>query len=502
MTTSTSTAGPAGPAATARPAPGPSPAPQLSRAGTAAARLRNLSTPARIRALTGTGIAVAAALGVVIAVVFGSVSSGLQLIGYQAAPEVSAATSLYFHLNDMDAQVANVLLVGNLHGLGMDRQQAQAIYAQDRAAADAALQRAAAVAGSSTSAQLGLRTALNGMGQYEALAGEAMYLDGVGAGTAGRPPAEALALYRQATDEMRTVILPAARSLTNANAAALTSAYETKRSTALTGALWVTVLGLALLAALIGLQFYVARRYRRLLNPALAAASIAALVLTIIGGTGLSSEAGQLRVAKVEAFDSILALSQARAVSYDANADESRFLVDPGRASQYQQAFLTKSDELVDLPGVGIFQYDAALAKAIDAYDANHADIRFGGYLGAEFRNITFPGERAAAVKTLLAYQLYERDDRHIRALNRAGNLSGAIAFDTSYAPGNSNWAFEQYGNALVSVIGINQRAFNVAIRTGLNGANGWTGLIPAGVVALIVLLILAGVRPRLAEHR
>jgi hypothetical protein len=142
-------------------------------------------------------------------------------------------------------------------------------------------------------------------------------------------------------------------------------------------------------------------------------ASVVALVLAVAGAAALSAQAGHLRVAKVEAFDSILALSQARAVSYDANVDESRFLVDPGRAAFYQQSFLTKSQELVGLPNVGIFQYDAALATSIDAYRANHADIRFSGYLGAEFRNITFAGERAAAEKTLAAYQVYERDDRY-----------------------------------------------------------------------------------------
>jgi hypothetical protein len=122
--------------------------------------------------------------------------------------------------------------------------------------------------------------------------------------------------------------------------------------------------------------------------------------------------------------------------------------------------------------------------------------------MGSEFRNITFPGERAAAQRTLLAYQVYERDDRHIRALNGAGNLSGAIAFDTSYATGNSNWAFEQYTNALASVIAINQRAFNVAIQAGQQGVRGWTGAIPGAAVALILLLVLVGVRRRLAEYR
>ena len=243
-------------------------------------------------------------------------------------------------------------------------------------------------------------------------------------------------------------------------------------------------------------------RFRRLISPALAAALLAALVLVGGSATGLLAEAGHLRVAKVDAFDSIIALSQARAVSDDANADESRYLVDPGRAAQYQQAFESKSRQLARIPVAGIFHYDAGLARAIDAYRAHHADVAFGGYLGTEFRNITFPGERAAAQRTLAAYQVYERDDRRIRALNQAGQLRAAIAFDTSYAHGNSNWAFAQYDSALSALIAINQHAFNAAISAGKDGVSGWTSLIPAGAVILIIALLAAGVAPRLAEYR
>jgi hypothetical protein len=460
------------------------------------------TTPGRIRALAAAAIVLALALGVVTAAVFGNVASGVQLIGNQAAPEVTATTNLYFHINDMDAQVANVLLVGGQRGLGISRQQAQGIYQQDRTQADSALQQAAAVAGTTPSAQRALATVLGGLGSYEALAAEAMYVDGQAATRPGRPPASALTLYRQATDLMRTTILPAAQQLTNAYAVALDGAYQAKRSAAQQGELWVVLLSVVLVAALIVLQFYLALRHRRLLNPALALATLVTIGLAVTGARGLSAGAQHLQVAKKDAFDSILALSQARAVSYDANADESRYLVDPARAAQYQQAFLTKSQRLVDLAPVGIFQYDAALAQAIDAYRANHADVRFGGYLGAEFRNITFTGERAAAERALATYQVYERDDRRIRALNATGDLGTAIAFDTSYAPGNSNWAFTQYDNALVAVIAINQRAFNQAIQAGHQGVSGWTGAIPAGTVVFLLAAVLVGIRPRLAEYR
>jgi hypothetical protein len=102
--------------------------------------------------------------------------------------------------------------------------------------------------GSLPSAQQALRPVLDGLGNYEALAGEAMYLDGQGASLPGRPPAAALVLYRQATDLLQGSILPAARNLTTTNAAALSSAYQAKGSAALQGMLWVVLLGAALLA--------------------------------------------------------------------------------------------------------------------------------------------------------------------------------------------------------------------------------------------------------------
>ena len=129
--------------------------------------------------------------------------------------------------------------------------------------------------------------------------------------------------------------------------------YNQGRSTAMSGQVLVLVLGLAVAGALLGTQVFLAVRFRRLVNPALAAATVLAVGLAIAGAVQLGAQAGNLKVAKQDAFDSILALTQARAVSYDANADETRFLVDPGRAAAYQDAFLRKSQELVNVGNVG-----------------------------------------------------------------------------------------------------------------------------------------------------
>jgi hypothetical protein len=123
------------------------------------------------------------------------------------------------------------------------------------------------------------------------------------------------------------------------------------------------------------------------------------------------------------------------------------------------------------------------------------------GFYGTEFRNITFGGERAAAERTLTLYQTYQVDDRHIRPLAAGGQLAAAIAFCTSYSPGQSNYAFDQYDKALAALIAINQDAFT---RTGAGAdhdLDGWT-LLPWLALAGVAALVAAGAWRRLGEYR
>jgi hypothetical protein len=476
------------------------------------------TTPGVTRAGAGAVIAAAAALAAVIAVAFSGVSGGLSSIGGTEAPEVSAATGLYFSLNDMDAQVANVLLAGPGPALAAARPGYLATYARDRQAAYADLQQAAVSAAGNPGAERRLQAVLDEVGRYEALAADALLSSeqqaraGAGTGAAGSTAgpgstagtAPASGYYRQATDLMRTSILPQVSSLARVSSARLDGAYAAGRSAAGTGLAVTALAGLAVLAGLAGLQAFLARRFRRRVNPALVAATLVALLAVTAAGGRLAAEASHLKVAKQDAFGSIVALSQARAVSYAANADESRYLADPGRAAMYQRSFVAESRQLADVGGAASAspaRYQAALDAAVKAYQSGGARVTFGGYLGAEFGNITFPGEQAAAAAALLAYQRYERDDGQLRALARR-DPRAAAAFDTGALPGQSDWAFGQYDRALSAVIGINQRAFTAAIAAGHGDAAGWDGLIPAGCAAVIAALVVLGVRPRLAEYR
>ena len=462
---------------------------------------RSWPTPRRLLTLGTLAVLLSAGLGTLIATSATGAGTEVNVIGEQAAPQVRVTTDLYFALSDLDAQAANALLVGTSPAMASERTAALKLYEQRRTQADTDLQQAAADGGSDLVVQQGVRTALNQLGLYESLVSQALLVNQQGADPAGRPSAATLAQYRQATDLMQTV-LTGVQKLTDHNHTILGDTYAQDSADSASTQVWIGVLGGLLVLVLVAIQVQLWLRQRRKLNPALLGATVVALLVTVLGVAALGSEAASLRTAKQDAFDSIVALAQARAVSYDANADESRYLVDPQRAAQYQQAFETKIQSLASFPSVGLARYEPALSTAMDNYRKNNADVGFGGYFGKELNNVTFAGEGQAAQHTIAAFQTYLTDDQHLRAFNTSGNLSGAIQFDISTAPGNSDYAFNAYDSALVELIGINQNAFTASIGQAQSALAGWTLLVP-GIAALLILGLTAlGLWPRIAEYR
>ncbi len=108
------------------------------RHGGRLARLR--TTPGRLRASVSLVVLLACGFGLVTGIVFAALDSGFTAIGGHDAPLVEQSTALYYAVNDMDAQVGNVLLTGSDPALAADRQQDMAIYASDRQHAEQDLQ--------------------------------------------------------------------------------------------------------------------------------------------------------------------------------------------------------------------------------------------------------------------------------------------------------------------------------------------------------------------------
>jgi hypothetical protein len=446
-------------------------------------------------------LVLAAGLSLVVALSAGALKTGFDQIGQRATPQVAASTDLYFTFAYMDAQVVNVLLVGDDQTLYPLRAKALQHYGQARSKADADLQQAAALGAGDTKVSGLVRTILDEYGRYQQLAGAVQYLNQVGRDPVGQPSDAELVIYRQASAVMASTLRDT-RSLISANQDSLDASYQSDRSDAVVGIVSVTVVALALIAVLLVLQVWLRRKVKRRVSPTIALATLAALVIGVAVPIVLEVAVGQFQTAKQDGFDAIINLSQARALAQGAAADESRFLVDPTSAAAYQQDFQTLSQNVIALPGADINHYDAALRSALDAYNVTYSDIRFGGLLAVETGVNPSLTERYAAVRVMARYAGFEVADRQMRATRAAGQLRDAVDFDTNTSLGYSMYNLGRYDDALATLLTMKQTQLNQAVGDGSDAVLPWTLVLPILLGVLIGGLTVVGVWPRLAEYR
>ncbi|MFG2124991.1 hypothetical protein [Streptomyces sp. NPDC048710] len=469
-------------------------------AARAALRRRFWATvPARLRLLRAATLLLTVAVAALLTVAGLAANGTWDGVAERDAPRTTSAADLNLALNDMDAQAANVLLSSGDAGKGRLRtpyEKAVGFYGDARREIGHDLRTLAVAAQGDRSDEKTVESLTDDFAEYQELIGRALENDGRSGGKAS-----ALVDYRRATDLLQSRLLPESRTLVSSNDQAFDREYGAARS-ALVGRLAAVVaLGVLLLAVLGLLQWYLARSFRRILNPGVLAATGCALLAVVLGAQLLASSYGNLYSARRDAFDSVVALSRARAIAYDANADESRYLLDPQRRDQYERAFLAKSQKLYGIRNATLATYDRELANTWQAYQTDHHDLRFTGEFRRELDNITFPGERSAAERTVRAYAVYEHDDRRIRSLVATGQERAATEFCMGWEPGTSNAHFGAWMAALDKVTDINRAHFDSSVRAGRSVVN---VLLPwaAGLLLASMALIVLGLRPRLAEFR
>jgi hypothetical protein len=266
---------------------------------------------------------------------------------------------------------------------------------------------------------------------------------------------------------------------------------------------------LVLLALLGTLQAMLAAGFRRILNPLLAAATLAAVALLAGGLAAFVTAGDRLHDATDNAFGSIRALTDAKALASDANADESRWLLDRGNADRYEQAFLAKSQDIArtNASDATLGGYEPALRSWLQNYspDAPGDGLTEDSAFGKEFRNITYPGEAAAALDAVTAFDAYQQGDAQIRAsfdLSGPDGLRRAIDFDTdAHNAASSDGMFNAFGASMDRVIAVNQQAFGTSSASALDGLGPMTWLPWAEALAIAALTVL-GLRARLREFR
>jgi Four helix bundle sensory module for signal transduction len=455
---------------------------------------RSLTTPQRFQVglygIWGTGLL----FGLTAVSAVQSQRQAIQTVAYDSAPSVYVGKRVLDSLEDMDANAANILLAAP--GKNPD-----AIKAFEKRRDDTR-QRIVMLAKNITIPEEQdivnrLQTELDHYGEVITRA-QLLHTQGNRDG--------ALIQYREALDILETQLLPQAEKITQLNFRSLESAYRSQQQSTIVRLVGIFLSGALFLAVLVSLQTYLSRRTRRTLNPALLGATALAALYVLQTIIALSQAAQQTRIAKEDAFDSLYALRTGRALAYSANADESRYLLDPQLSETRQAAFTQK------IQGV-----QANLNKAI--------------------ANTTFVGEGAALRQTQSTLLPYLQIDQQIRTLKNSGKLADAIALCVGNDPGDSNYAFQQFLDAHNKVLNINLFEFDRSVMKALGSLDSEPSRSPfgrdkdvtregkgdlldkvivqterspvdgfwvktSGYLGAIALLSFFGVRPRMQEYK
>lgn len=400
-----------------------------------------------------------------------------RIIGHDTAPSVAAAERIRAGVADANADFSLAVLAGE----GADSAFMADMRRQLRGVRAALVAAAGNVTyGAEETGPIG--TVLQGLGEYEQLVGRA----GASQGAARDELAFA------ADDALHWTVLPAAAILERVNADHLEAAYSAYGDRWLLP--WLIVAAVALLALLAAVQLDMARTARRIVNPLVALATVAVAVASVSAALALGAVQEDLRVAKRDAFDSVYALSTTGALAADADAAQSYLLLasgDPARKARYAAGFAALAHRLL---GVSVHEALSALRGGVrPAGD--------GGYIGDELANITFQGEREAAIDLVSSWRGVLESDEALNGPDTAERRAAAIASKTTDLDGGARRAFAGFDAALGEVLAINQDAFAAAIGRAEDATGPiWVAVILGFAVALASAWF--GIRQRLDEYR
>jgi hypothetical protein len=410
--------------------------------------------------------------------------SSLKTMGKDAAPSILAAQEIASDLADLDAFAGNYLFK-------QGKDPAREGFEQKRRKVLRRMVDAAENITFGDSEKTPINNLFEGFTVYVARISEMRSLED------DQRHDRAVGAYLSASVDLHRNVLPAAAQLDAANEHHMDVAYHSAmRATTAAGTLTV-LLGVGLLASLAAAQAFLFRRMRRIVSPPLALATLLALGQVVYVANRVSDARVTLRVAQEDAFASIHALWRARAIAYDANGDETRWLIDPvASAAQWEPNFDARVKQLTSQPTI-----PRSVRDEIDRAAIGGPKMKaFTGLFADALSNLTFTGEPAAARRMVEAFAKYYAIDRQIRELERKGRHDDAVELCTGTKAGQSNAAFSAFDAALGDLVEVNMKAFKSSIDTGL-GDLASAEIADPVLTALIALLAWLGIRPRLREY-
>jgi hypothetical protein len=299
-------------------------------------------------------------------------------------------------------------------------------------------------------------------------------------------PARAAQLYGRAHAVVDDTLLSEADFVDKANTYVLNNTYDRQKARSASTVRLIVVSWVVLLAFLVVAQLLVARKFRRLVNLAMAAATVVAAVSGVFALSRLDESSSDLTTAREESFDSVHVLARARTTVVSARQAQAQLLLDPGRATDAQTAFDAQTRRLLRIQGT---QDVPSLARAGEVPDGA------GGYL-ATVANADVSGDReAAARRALVAFGSFLADDGEMRQLVSGGDVPAATA---RYESGE---AFTELTDAIDDAQAIDQATFDDHAGAAADAA-AHVDKITIAAAAGVLVLVLLGLYQRLREYR
>jgi hypothetical protein len=245
-------------------------------------------------------------------------------------------------------------------------------------------------------------------------------------------------------------------------------------------------IGIAFLLILILTQIYLFKRTHRIFNAGLLVATILFSASLIYSTVSMSSVKANLYRAKHDAFTSINALWNARAVAYTAKSIESLYLLHEGTG------IVQTADNI---------NFDLSSARLCSDPNAASTGAVFEGYLGDALGNAALSNERSATDTAIKQWLKYVEINKKVRSLEYDSKHKEAIALSVGNAKGQSAYEFANFDKAIGDSIKINQENFDSSIALAFKTLN----IFPFVLLAFLVLIIAAcilGMKSRMDEYR
>jgi len=440
-----------------RPAPPLTPPPTPSAPAPVAAAPRRIrrwnTTPGR---LTTRMVVLALAAVIVGAVTATGAAQRASLIGSvrsDSGPLVIAAQSLYRSLSDADATAAAAFL-----SAGAEPPALRTRYLGDVNTAAADL----TAVSTSRADTADVRKLAAGLPVYTGLVETARADNRLGL------PLGA-AYLREASGQMRDVLLPAAQALYQA----LTSQLADDRDSAAEFPWLAIPLGILLLLGLVRAQMLLTRRTHRILNPGLLAATLATVAALLWVSVSYASATVALHSGAAEGSQQVEVLANARIDALRARADEALTLVARGNDPTFDTDYAAVTKQLGGPHGL----LATALAGSND------------------------PRVRADIRDAQTAFAAWQAEDSAMRSADSQGRYPTAVAATIGTGKGDAPALFGRVDTALGAGIDAANARFQ---SESANAADASSGVAAAVIVLTVIALagIVIGYQRRIAEYR